>query len=215
MALTDYEGLKAAIADYLARDDLGERLGDAVRLAEIRLNREMRLRCMEHRASSRIAAGVDQVALPWKRVDGDWDVFLEMRDLVWREGNGEAVNMRYTAPDTYAVEQTRGAGRPTHYTIIGRDLHLMPVPDGDGVLHLTYYGEIPPLSDVQTTNDVLLLAPDLYLYASLIEAGAWTRGSAPLELWNQYYQEARAKWNEAEQFARFTSNLTMKPLRRV
>ena len=214
MALSNYDELKAAIADYLGRDDLDERMADIVRLAEIRLNREMRMRCMEHRASAYVAAGTDHISLPWKRVDGDWDVFLEMRDLVWK-GSGTVRNLRYTAPDTYSAEQMTRSGMPTHYTIIGHDLYLMPVPDADGDVFLTYYAEIPPLSAVQTMNDVLMLAPDLYLYAALIEAAAWTRGSVPAELWNQYYQEARSKWNEAEQFARFTSNLSMKPQRRV
>lgn len=214
MALSNYDELKEAVIDYLGRDDLEARIPDIIRLAEIRLNREMRMRCMEHRAAAPVQAGSDHISLPWKRVDGDWDVFLEMRDLVWKEA-GTVRNLRYTAPDTYSAEQALSSGVPTHYTIIGHDLYLMPVPDAGGELFLTYYAEIPPLSAVQKANDVLLLAPDLYLYAALVESAPWTRGSVPADMWTQYYQEARSKWNEAEQSARFTSNISMKPMRRV
>ena len=36
--LTTYEGLKAAVADYLGRDDLGERIPTFIRLAEKRID---------------------------------------------------------------------------------------------------------------------------------------------------------------------------------
>ena len=82
-------------------------------------------------------------------------------------------------------------------------------------LILTYYAEIPPLSAEQPDNEVLITCPDLYLYAALVEAGPYTRGSAPVEMWTQYYSAAKQKVEEQEQRARFTSNVAMAPIRRI
>lgn len=211
--LTNYTGLKTAVADYLGRDDLTERIPTFIRLAEKRMDRELRLRVMEHRAETTVPAGQTAVPLPWRREEGNWDVFMEMRDLCWVAGDGQAHSLSYCPPDRYA--ETQSSGLPRQYTIVGRDLFLLPAPDAAGKLLLTYYAEIPPLGPGQPDNTVLLTAPDVYLYGALVESGPFTRGSAPLELWTQYYKEARAKLESNEQRARFTSNLTMRPVRRI
>ena len=213
MALTTYDGLCEAVADYLGRDDLTERIPAFVELAERRMNRELRLRCMEARAETDVLAGQNAVPLPWRREAGNWDVFMEMRDLTWLDADGRSVNLTYTPPDRYGM--TMPGGKPNQYTIIGRDLFLLPASDGPGRLILTYYGEIPPLGPKQPDNVVLLTAPDLYLYATLVESGPFTRGSAPVEMWTQYYSAARQKVEANERRARFTANLAMRPMRNI
>jgi hypothetical protein len=136
-----------------------------------------------------------------------------MRDLVWQSADGMSRSLTYCPPDDYA--ETRAAGLPRQYTIIGRDLFLLPASEADGKLMLTYYAEIPPLGENQPDNAVLLTAPDLYLYATLLESVAFTRGSVPAKEWAEFYQGAKNKLDAAEQRARFTSNLTMRPIRRV
>lgn len=211
--LTTYEGLKAAVADWLGRDDLSARIPSFIRLAEKRLERELRLRAMERRAVLDVAPGTRGVSLPDRRVDGDWDVFLEMRDLVWTDGSGIR-DLNYVPVDEY---QSLGAatGRPAAYTIVGADLFLLPRPATEGRLTLSYYAEIPPLSEAQPCNAILLAAPDVYLYAALAEAGPYTRGSAPAELWARACADAVAALEHSEQRARFTSNLSMRPARRI
>lgn len=211
--LTNYAGLCEAVADYLGRDDMTDRIPTFIALAERRMNRDLRLRVMERRAATTVLAGQSAVPLPWRRQPGNWDVFMEMRDLTYADADGQTVNLCYFPPDTYA--QSRAAGRPEGYTIIGRDLFLLPEPDAEGKLHLTYYAEIEPLGEKQPDNAVLLMFPDLYLYGALVESGPFTRGSAPLEMWTQYYSAARQKAEANEQRARFTANLTMRPARRI
>lgn len=215
MDLTTYTGLQAAIADYLGRDDLTEQIPIFIALAEKRMNRELRLRCMETRADLAVTGGTNSVSLPWQRTEGDWDVFMEARDLVWLDDGGTVTrNLRYMPVDDYAVGNAF-AGVPSQYTIIGHDLYLIPAPIANGTLRLTYYGEIPPLGASQTTNEVLAQFPDLYLYAALVESGPYTRSSAPLETWTQYYSAAKVKAEANEVRARFTSNLAMRPARYV
>ena len=212
--LTTYEGLKEAIADYLGRDDLEERIPTFIRLAEVRMNRDIRARVMERRAVRDIEAGCRGVKLPADRTDGAWNVFMEMRDLVWHPQGGRTVNLHYVTPDEYRMLGER-TGVPSSYTIVGDDLFLLPVPEGAGRLELTFYAEIPPLSDKQECNPLLHTAPDLYLYASLMESVPFTRGSVPLQEWMQAYSEAVDKLNHQESRARFTSNLKMRPARGI
>ena len=40
--LSTYAGLRAAVADYLGRDDLDERIPTFIRLAEVRMKRDIR-----------------------------------------------------------------------------------------------------------------------------------------------------------------------------
>ena len=211
--LTTFKGLCEAVADYLGREDLTERIPTFIRLAEQRMNRELRLRVMERRAETEVKAGQSAVPLPWRREAGNWDVFMEMRDLVWQSADGMSRSLTYCPPDDYA--ETRAAGLPRQYTIIGRDLFLLPASEVDGKLMLTYYAEIPPLGDSQPDNAVLLTAPDLYLYATLLESVAFTRGSVPAKEWAEFYAGAKNKLDAAEQRARFTSNLKMRPCRRI
>ena len=212
--LTTYSGLQAAVTDWLGRDDLTEQIPIFIQLAEKRMNRELRLRVMEQTATAALPAGVHIVELPERRIDGDWKVFMEMRDLAWSSPDKLVRNLKYTPPDDYVV-LTQPSGIPGQYTIISNRLYLLPTPAWEGELRLTYYGEIPPLSDIQYTNNVLQMFPDLYLYATLVETGPFTRSSAPLELWTEYYTAARQKAEANEQRARFTANLTMRPTRRV
>ena len=188
--LTSWKGLQEAVADYLGRDDMAERIPTFIALAEKRMNRELRLRVMERRSEASVLAGQSAVPLPWRRQPGHWDVFLEMRDLTFADGAG-TVNLIYGPPDTYA--RRLAAGR----------------------LYLTYYAEIEPLGEDQPDNAVLHMFPDLYLYGALVESGPFTRGSVPLDMWTQYYAAARQKAEAGEQRARFTANISMSPTRRI
>lgn len=213
MEFSTYDGLKAAVADWLGRDDLSAQIPLFIRLAEKRLERDLRLRVMERRAVLDVEAGTRGVSLPCRHVDGDWDVFLEMRDLAWRDGD-TVCDLHYAPVDDFQ-RRNEESGLPAAYTVVGTTLFLLPRPEAAGRLHLVYHAEIAPLSAAQPINPVLLAAPDAYLYAALLESVPYTRASAPAALWGQYYEAARARLEAAEQRARFSSNLSMRPTRRV
>lgn len=214
MDISTYSGLQAVVADWLGRDDLTEQIPVFIQLAEKRMNRELRLRVMEMTATAEIPAGTQLAELPEHRIPGDWKVFLEMRDLAWCSNDNVVRHLHYTPPDDYIV-MSQPAGIPDQYTIIGNRLYLLPAPAWDGELRLTYFGEIPPLSEEQPTNNVLQMFPDLYLYGTLVETGPYTRSSAPLDTWAEYYAAARQKAEAKERRARYTANLSMRPTRRV
>lgn len=59
MALTTYSDLQSAVASYLARSDLTSQIPDFIRLAEIRLRRELRIRQMLRSVTTTTTGGDD------------------------------------------------------------------------------------------------------------------------------------------------------------
>ncbi len=64
MALDTFSNLKSVIADYLARDDLTTQIPDFIRLAESRMDKELRVRELIKRATTSTTTGDDTVNLP-------------------------------------------------------------------------------------------------------------------------------------------------------
>jgi hypothetical protein len=166
---------------------------------------------MERRSTHVTAPGQEGVTLPFKRRAGDWDVFIDMREVSLL-GDPE-VNLEYMAPDRFT--DLRGhSGQPKTYTIVGWDLLLAPVPDKQYNVLLTYYSQIPPLGDEQLLNETILMYPDLYLYATLLESAPYARSSVPVELWAEYYKAARNEAQRTDRNARFGRQIAARAPRR-
>jgi hypothetical protein len=205
VALDTYANLQSEVASYLGRSDLTDKIKTFIALAEKRFNRELRLRIMEVLDNSLVTvAGTQYVALP--------PSFLEMRQVTI---NGSPPTpLAYITPDRFAI-QAGESGRPSFYSIVGDKLYFAPVPDGVHSISLTYYSAITPLSDAAPTNSLLTNHPDIYLYGALVESGPYTRTTAPLAAWVEYLTKAIDGAGQADQRARFTSQVGMRPIRRV
>ena len=150
MAITDYAGLKSAIATWIARDDLTAYVADFIVFAEGYINSRLRVRQMEEVVSLSPTLGV--FTLPTD--------YLQYRKLVM--DNGTRYPLAYITPDAADMKYpTRPDGIPQHFTIIGSSLYTFPTTDAD--IELTYWQGIPALSDSNTTNWLLTLRPEAYL----------------------------------------------------
>lgn len=200
---TDYISLQAEIADYLARDDLATAIPGFIRLAEQRLNRELRVRQMEAitpasgTGALATEAGGQYLALPTG--------FLEMRRLILLGSGGGPLS--YLTPQDLAVTYgTTSSGVPKHYSVIGGNLAFGPVPGGVYGLEMVYYAKIPALSDAAPANWLLADYPDLYLYGALLEAQPYIMNDERIQIWMGMFdraiaavkgEDARARWNGA------------------
>jgi hypothetical protein len=203
----DYKTLCAEVAEYLARDDLTDRIPTFVSLAEQAMRNELRLKCLERVGWIETRAGESGVALPDKRVPGDWDVFLEMRKLALAGPGGEMTRMEFVTPDLF-VDRAGRIGRPAFFSVLGRELHLAPTPDGVYRLLMTYWADIPPLGPEQPSNDLLFTHPRLYLYGALVESAAFTRDEVPAARWLAHYQNEKIEAEYRQERARFGKQLT-------
>lgn len=179
MAITNYSELQTAIADWLNRDDLTSILPTFITMAEATLNRDVRHWRMEQRATAEID---DQyLTLPT-----DWieTVRLTVKDTVPYALNlmsrDELQDRRFSGDDV--------SGKPLYYAHIAGEVELFPTPDATYDIEILYVQKIEALSDSNTSNWLLTEAPDLYLYACLVETATYLRDDERLASFGALYQ---------------------------
>ena len=175
MSMTTYDGLKASIANWLNRTDLATEIPDFIELAENRISHEFRTPSNE----KTIALNVSDDGYTTLPAD-----FLEIKDVFW---NYEPLG-RIALSELFGYVPT--TGKPTFFARETFRLKLFPSPtvtDSDE-LRMIYYYDVGRLSNTQTTNVALSLAPELYLYGALVEAANFLGSDS--QKWEMGYQAA-------------------------
>lgn len=171
MGLSTFDELKAAVADWLDREDLSGRTGDFIALAEARLNRLMGFSALTARVELEAGAGQAELAAP-----------ADLRDALSlvRAGDGDG--------DGAAQGFRAEAGR----------LVLTSPPETPVRLVLTYRAR-PRLSEAAPANPVLAEHPDLYLFGALAEAAPFLRDGEMLAVFAARFDAAltEARMREA------------------
>lgn len=181
MAISNYSELKTAVANWLDRDDLTDRIPEFVALCEARFNRALRIRAMETKQTASTVAGQRNLALPAR--------FIQMRNFQVNTTN--LTPLQYVTPEIYdRLYGTANTGTPEVYTIIADELQFGPVPATAQTVEMLFYQSFEALSDSNTTNWVITNAPDVYLYGSLMEAEPFIMNDARLPLWATGFQTA-------------------------
>jgi hypothetical protein len=140
----------------LARSRRSADADDLIDMFEAWVNRSLRVPQMEQESTTPAS---EYLALPTD--------FLELRDIQWQ--GSPRVQLEYATPAYADLYDTSGsAGTPQFYTIVGDQLRLIPAPDATTDVRITYWKKITPLSDSNTSNWLLSLYPDAYLYGSLV-----------------------------------------------
>ena len=193
MALGTFTELKDAIADWLDRSDLTDRIPDFITLAEARLNRDLRIRPMEVRSSMETTAGQRYFNLPGG--------YLQMRNM--QINSNPITPLEYITPEMldrlYGSDTT---GKPKAYTLIGDEIQLAPIPDSTYTLEMAFYEKFTPLGDgtsgTVTSNWLTTNAPDVLLYGALLEAEPFIKNDERIALWLNAYNGAVKKIQDAD-----------------
>ena len=102
------------------------------------------------------------------------------------------INGTFTAPllfvpatelDKIRRDRADAAGQPTCFSIIGSEIEFAPVPDTDYEVEMVYYATLTPLSVTVASNWALEKHPDLYLYASLMQAAPYLHDDERIPVW--------------------------------
>lgn len=182
MAITTYDELVAAVGNWLARADLAGVAPDFIALAEARINRLIRTRDMETRATAATTPGSAYLALP-ENFGGVRYVKLASSD--------PARLLRFLTPTQ--IDQTwLGAevGPPQAYCIVGDAFRLAPTPDAAYTVEISYTKKVAALSSANPVNWLLSGHPDLYLYGALVAAEGYLGNDARLAGWRAQFNEA-------------------------
>ena len=194
MAITTYTELKAAVADFLNRDDLSATVPTFISLAEADIQRRVRHWRMEKRSTAEL--DTQYSAIP--------------ADFV------EVIRMYITSGDTKPLElisqgelldrkrkNLNTSGSPSYYAITAGEIEVFPVPDGTYDLELYYIARIPALSDSNASNWLLERYQDAYLYGSLVHSAPYLKDDARAQMWAALYQSAVDAINAESERSKF------------
>jgi hypothetical protein len=179
MSLTTYDGLKLSVADWLNREDITSIIPDFIELAENRIFHELRAPINEK--TSDLTLGADGYAT----IPSD---YLEVKDLFWNYDPLSRVSLTQlhsfieragVAPEVFAREQSKFIVYPNPTQVVGDTLRII------------YYFTPEHLSSSVTTNSIFQTAPELYLYATLVEAANYLGSDS--SRWEGAYQSAMGR----------------------
>lgn len=192
MAITTYSELKTAVADWLNRDDLTSAIPNFIALAEAQMNRTLRHRKMQTTASLSVSSNL--VNLP-----ADW-----LENVRIQLNTNPITPLVYETPEQIIEDSQKysSSGQPMFFSVVGSQLQFLPSPDTTYTASLLYYAKIPALSVSNTTNWLLSEAPDLYLYATLIQSAPYLKEDERLATWAGIYDRILNDMEIADQNAR-------------
>lgn len=182
MTISTYAELQGAVADWLERADLTNRITDFIALAEtqFRRNRRMRVSRLMTRNTRTISAGY--TSQPTR--------FIDVVSSVLSDGSSQW--RLDPAPQTVldGMSTIVGTGKPRFWAVVGDQIRYFPAPDTSYTESLTYYQAPESLSDSVTSNWVLAEFPDLYLFGALKEAGPFLKDADLLTMFEAKYASA-------------------------
>lgn len=192
--ITDYATLKTAVSDWLARDDLADRIGDFIVFGENRIYRRLRIKAMETALSGTISGGV--LAVPADYVELKYAYINQSPVSILSRTNAENIHLHYS---------TRSAsGTPKYISRDGSNFIFGPYPDSDYTVSGTYYARLAALSDSNTTNWFTSYGQDLLLYAALLEAANYVQDDASFQKYSALFDSALSQiqsTDDAENFS--------------
>ena len=179
MSISTYTELQAAAANWLARDDLTLRIPEFITLAEAKFNRVLLHPRMETRAT--LTVDTNLASPEFLDLPTDFQTMRMVR-LPDETGKPRLQFLTQTQMDDYRYSTDNVTDTPAYFTIVGDELELAPTPNEDMDIEVLYRANIPALAS-NSTNWLLTLAPDLYLYATLLEASPYIQNDERLAVW--------------------------------
>jgi hypothetical protein len=193
--IANYSDLQDAVTEYLARDQdatLIARIPTFIQFAEAKFNRELFVRQMEARSTTTVdtlSTEPEFISLP--------SDFQSMRRIRLPGVDGKPT-LEFKSPaglDAYRLSVKNIADQPGYFTIFGDEIELAPTPNDAFVIEMVYRKVVPPLA-TNSTNWLLLLAPDLYLYGALLESAPYIKEDARIQTWGMGFANAMTGLNK-------------------
>lgn len=191
MAITTYSELQTAIANWLDRSDLTDRIPEFISLAEARFVRKLNHWRMEGRSTANTVAGQRTLQLPTD--------FISMRNL--KINTSTVRTLEYMSPSVL-YNYSSSQGTPKYYTVQGNQLAFEPIPDSVYEIEMDYVS-FDKLSDSNTTNWLLTNFPDAYLYGSLVQGEAYILNDPRIPLWKAGLDEVLEEIKKEDKAARW------------
>lgn len=182
-----YDSLLEDVRRYLERGFTAEsdrivyeQLPRLITIAQRRIARELKIQGFIRPVQTNLQAGVAVYAKPDR-----W------RDTISMTVGGKPIFARsYEYLRSYWPTESE-TGTPQFYADYDFQHWLIaPTPSAAGVLEIVYYEQPPLLGDDLQTNWLTEYAPDLLLYATLLEATPFLKNDERIQVWQALYDRA-------------------------
>lgn len=204
MALSSYTELQTSVAGWLARDDLTARIPDFVTLTEAKFNRTLFHPRMETRTTltvNTLAAAPEFLDLPV-----DFQTMRSVR-LSGLTGKPRLNFLTQIQIEDYRYSVNNVSGCPRFFSIVNNQIELARTPNENFAVEVLYRANIPALAS-NATNWLLTLAPDLYLYGTLLEAMPYLQNDGRIQIWAAGMQTVLDQLNTLAERQSFDSGPT-------
>ena len=167
MSITTYAALKSSVQDWINKTSISAAADDFVTLAEAYLNTELRTSQQLVLATGTLSTNPTDLSTELTR-------FARMRSISISIGGEDGV-LNYISQDLRMAQYAdKSTGVPVYYTLIGDNLYVDPTMDQAYAYTMMYYQYLAPLATADT-NWLLEKYPNIYLYASLVEAAIYAK----------------------------------------
>lgn len=187
MAISNLGDLKAHVADWTNREDIPELIPDFIRLAEDRINSDIRARLIKSTTTTVVPS--EQQINPLT-TDGEiTDIYLE------------DVRIPFLTGPEYFTELRHRLRHNGGWTLLNGHAHISifepegstPPPSGGAPITVTVTGF--PTSDIDysdnsSTSEALLRHPSLFVFGSIMEAATYLRDSEAMLTYANRYEDA-------------------------
>ena len=177
MSFDTYANLKTALIEQLDRDDLTSKVDDFIDLAEGQHRQDIRIREMVTREA--ITVDDRYVSTPSGMLEC-MSIRLLTSPVTMLTNVSMHELMRFRREDT---------GKPRYYAINGTEFEFDADADSSYSGEIVYYKEETPLSDANTTNNLLTRAPGAYFYGALLHSAPYLMNDERLTVWAGLYRE--------------------------
>ena len=202
MAIGTYAELQTAVANWLDRDDLTDRIPEFIALAEAKMNRNLRISLMENVSTDILMAnGTRDYSLPTG--------FTGMKEF--HLTTSPITPLSYITPEMMnRMWAGSNTGRPQAFTLFSdagtRKIRVGPSPDSAYTTSMLFLKKIDNLSVSNPTETMLTENPDIYLYGALLEAEPFLMNDARVQLWAGMLQQVAQDLQDRDIFDRHSGS---------
>ena len=202
MAISTYAELQTAVANWLDRDDLTDRIPEFIALAEAKMNRNLRISLMENISTAiSTVGGQRDYSLP-TGFNGMREFHLTTNPLT---------PLSYLTPEMMnRMWAGSTSGKPRAFTLFSdggtRKIKLGPAPDVVYTTSMLYLKKIDNLSVANPTETMLTENPDIYLYGALLEAEPFLMNDGRVQLWAGLLQKVAQDLQDRDNFDRHSGS---------
>jgi len=180
-----YDGLQEIVARYLQRANLGDMLPIFIADAEARLADLIKTLPAQVAKSPYTLVpvlGTTSIELP-----SDCGAIIRV--------TYDDRPMQYISPEQ--LDSEKGKNRANQFTKLGSRLLLQTYVDGVSTLSVYYYRQWERLSDFNESNWLLEDYPNIYKYATLLEAVTYIKDDEEIQKWSSMLAEVLQKAKDA------------------